>query len=167
MKLFFTKKNFMQKIIICIVMVLLVNFTLAPSFSHANGLTDDLGNIFFNVLLRVGDAAVWIVQKVVYGIDNSFIEIDRETNWGNIAAGVFAGLGLLAAAVGIGLATAGVGSAALIAGLIAGGTVVGVGGRSNWFIRGIYGRSKRNSRWWSSTKFIFTNNFNFTRNSFF
>ena len=98
MKLFFTKKNFMQKIIICIVMVLLVNFTLAPSYSHAS-LGDDLGNMFFNILLRCGDGIIWVVQKVIYGMDSSFITIDRGSNWRGTLAKVLAGVGIAAALV--------------------------------------------------------------------
>lgn len=124
MKLFFTKKNFMQKIIICIVLVLLVNFTLAPSYSHAVSLVDDLGNIFFNVLLRVGDAAVWITQKVVYGLDNSFIKIDRSTNLKNVVGGVLVGI---AAIAGIVASTVFTGGVAAIAWVVAGGAAIGAG----------------------------------------
>lgn len=120
MKLFFTKKNFMQKIIICIVMVLLVNFTLAPTYSHA-GLEDDLGNIFFNVLLRVGDAAVWIVQRVVYGLENSFIKIDRSTDWKNVVGGILAGIGAIAIVVGVTIASYGTATVPTIAAIIGGG----------------------------------------------
>lgn len=129
MRLFFTKKNFMQKMIICIVMVLLVNFTLAPSYSQAS-LTDDLGNIFFNVLLRVGDAAVWIVQKVVYGLDNSFIKIDRTTNIHNVVGGIFVALGAIALVVGVTIASYGTATVPTIAAIIGGGIVgagIGVG----------------------------------------
>ncbi|MBE5819836.1 MAG: hypothetical protein E7310_03340 [Clostridiales bacterium] len=121
MKLFFTKKNFMQKIIICIVLVLLVNFTLTPTYSQA-ALHDDLGNMFFNVLLRVGDAAVWIVQRVVYGLENSFIKIDRSTNWKNVVGGVLLGI---AAIAGVVASTVLTGGAAAVAWVIAGAGALG------------------------------------------
>ncbi|MBQ6992636.1 MAG: hypothetical protein IJN50_07045 [Clostridia bacterium] len=123
MKLFFTKKNFMQKIIICIVLVLLINFSLAPTYSQA-ALHDDLGNIFFNILLRVGDGAIWIVQRVVYGLENSFIKIDRSTNWKNVVGGILVGI---AAIAGVVASTVLTGGAAAVAWVIAGGAAIGAG----------------------------------------
>lgn len=123
MKLFFTKKNFMQKIIICIVLVLLVNFSLAPTYSQA-ALHDDLGNIFFNILLRVGDGAIWIVQRVVYGLENSFIKIDRSTNWKNVVGGILVGIAAIAGVVASTILT---GGAAAVAWVIAGGAAIGAG----------------------------------------
>lgn len=73
---FFTSKSVMKKLIIAIIFVVLINFTFAPTISHAN-LGEDITNIFLDLFLRIGDGIMYLMHKVVYGWDSCMYKIIR------------------------------------------------------------------------------------------
>jgi hypothetical protein len=74
---FLTSKSVVTKIVIAIILVTIINFTLAPTFSHAN-LAQDISNIFLELFLNIGDGAMWLAHSVVFGFSESMHIIQRE-----------------------------------------------------------------------------------------
>lgn len=82
----FTNKNFTQKIIIALVFVILFNF-ISPQISF--GAT--IGGVLFepvkDLALTVADGVVYIIQKVIFGMDTSILKIKKDsTTWISNAA---------------------------------------------------------------------------------
>lgn len=88
-------KSITQKIIIATVLVILINFTLAPNFSHAK-LSENIGNMLLDVLVGVGDGILMLANGTLYNQWKAVIHLDIGTSGWKIAAGI--GVGVLAAA---------------------------------------------------------------------
>lgn len=73
----FTEKRIIQKIIIAIIFVMMFNFII-PNISHADGEESGVNGVLFepikDFLVGIGDVCVWVMQKVVYGMDESFLD---------------------------------------------------------------------------------------------
>lgn len=92
-------KSITQKIIIATVLVILINFTLAPNFSHAK-LSEDIGNMLVTVLVKIGDGILMLANGTLYNQWKAVIPLDIGTSawkWvGGIAAGVAVAAGVVA-----------------------------------------------------------------------
>lgn len=123
----FTNKNITQKIIIALVFVILFNF-VSPQISFGG-----IGGVLFepikDLTLTLADGAVWILQKVIFGLDSSILKLRYDKSWTSqfaawgtgIVAGIGIVVGLIAAPFTGGL------SLGVVAAGIAGGALAGYG----------------------------------------
>ncbi len=77
----FTKKKIIQKILIAIVLVTLFNFII-PNISHADDEESGVKGVLFepikDFLLGIGDVASWVMNKIIYQADETFLDIYYE-----------------------------------------------------------------------------------------
>ena len=94
----FLKNGWIQKLVIAIVIVLLFNF-IYPNYVHA-GIASSLTDPIVSFAVMIGDGAMWILQKILFGTDEVIINTNPESSgwakfWG-VVGGIAAGVGLLA-----------------------------------------------------------------------
>lgn len=74
-----TNKNFTQKIIIALVFVILFNF-VSPQISFGS-----IGGVLFepikDLTLTIADGVVYIIQKIIFGMDASLIKLKYDKDW--------------------------------------------------------------------------------------
>ena len=119
-----TNKSITQKIIIALVFVILFNF-ISPQISFG-----EYGGQLFkpikDLALVLADGAIWIIQKVIFGMDISLLkmEIGSADGWA-IALGIFAGALVVAASAAAAIFSGGTSLAAQSVGSI---VLKGIGG---------------------------------------
>lgn len=120
----FKKKSLILKIVIALVVVILFNFS-APTISQADA-GDVVGGILLepvtDLLLSLGDGIVFIMQSVLFGMDESLVRVATPGTgiWetvGTIVGGIL-GIG---AVVAITIVTGGAALAAIIPSVVVGG----------------------------------------------
>lgn len=94
----FLKNGWIQKLVIAIVIVLLFNF-IYPNYVHA-GIASSLTDPIVGFAVMIGDGAMWLLQKILYGTDEVIINTNPESSgwakfWGAVA-GVLTAVALVA-----------------------------------------------------------------------
>lgn len=94
----FLKNGWVQKLVIAIVIVLLFNF-IYPNYVHA-GIASSLTDPIVGFAVMIGDGAMWLLQKILYGTDEVIINTNPESSgwakfWG-VVAGVLTAVALVA-----------------------------------------------------------------------
>ncbi len=97
----FTEKKIIQKILIAIVLVTLFNFII-PNISQADDEESGVNGVLFepikDFLLGIGDVASWLMNKIIYQADETFLDIyyedtlkavlrDSDSFWDGVAKG--------------------------------------------------------------------------------
>lgn len=81
-----TNKNFTQKIIVALVIVILFNF-ISPQISFGK---TGIGGVLFepikDLVLTIADGAVWLMQKIIFGTDVSLMKMEYDKSWISTAA---------------------------------------------------------------------------------
>lgn len=116
-----TNKSLTQKIIIALVFVILFNF-VSPQISFGATIGGVLFEPIKDLTLTIADGAVWILQKIIFGLDTSILKLHYDKSWTATAAGI--GAGILA---GIGIVV-GLVAAPFTGGLSLGIVALGVAG---------------------------------------
>ena len=112
----FTKKSIVLKIVIALVIVILFNFS-APTISNA-GMLEAIGGTLLepivDLLISIGDAAMYLIQKLVMGLDNSLVKLSTEL--GDTLPKVLAVVLGVAAGAALTILTGGIGLVAIVGG---------------------------------------------------
>lgn len=120
----FTNKSLVLKIVIALVIVILFNFC-APTLSHA-GLFEAIGGTLLDpiiqLLLAIGDGAINLIQNILFGMDNSLLQvaIPQQGFWETVGM-VIGAIAGVATVVAITIFTGGAALAAIVPTLVAAG----------------------------------------------
>ena len=115
----FTKKGYVQKILIALVFVILFNF-ISPKVTFA-GWETLLVDPVMTFVTVIGDSAIYLLQKYILGQNETFYELSKETWWEKLGEG-FLGIAVGSLIVGITIAVGLIPLA--IGGAVAGGVAV-------------------------------------------